>query len=94
MEGAGDGETTGGDVGEGDGASVSGAVEHARPNTAMPPSSPVASMDTKSLLGLVFAACAVAPITPRKAAASVLTLTVLGECKDPVSAYLWNITIW
>lgn len=79
VEGAGDGETAGAWVDEGDGAGVVGPVEHARLNTAMPPSPPVAAMDTKSLLELVSGDCVMVTITPAMVSASLPTLTVLGE---------------
>lgn len=65
---------------EGDGAGVVGPVEHARLNTAMPPSPPAAAMDTKSLLlELVSGDCVMVAITPAMVSASLPTLTVLGE---------------
>lgn len=85
VEGAGDGETAGAWVGEGDGDA---AVEHARLNTAMPPSPSVAATDTKSLLELVFVDCVIPDITPLMVSASLPTLAVLGEYRDPVEASL------
>lgn len=71
-------------VGMGDGA----AIEHARLNTAIPPSSLVAAMDTKTLLELAFVDCVMAVIIPLIVSASLPTLTVLGEYRDPVEASL------
>ena len=94
VEGAGDAQAVEDPVGEGEGASVAVSVEHTRLNTAMPPSPPVAAIDTKSRVELVFVGRAIAAITPVIPVASVLTLTVAGECRDPVPLSLWNTTIW
>ena len=89
REGAGDGAIVGARVGETvEGAIVAGSVEHSRLNTTMPPSPPGCAMDTKSLAELVFVDCAIAAITPLKLEAPVLTLTVVGECRCPVSVSL------